>query len=43
MLQEERHQAMVKKRDLLDKKLTQHEKSAKIVRHASITADTRFV
>ncbi|XP_025077670.1 ras GTPase-activating-like protein IQGAP1 isoform X2 [Pomacea canaliculata] len=40
--QEERHQAMVKKRDLLDKKLTQHEKSAKIVRHASITADTRL-
>ncbi|KAK7450216.1 hypothetical protein BaRGS_00039964 [Batillaria attramentaria] len=40
--QEERHQALVKKRDILDKKLTQSEKSAKIVRHASVVGDTRL-
>nr|KAG5685671.1 hypothetical protein BaRGS_014478 [Batillaria attramentaria] len=40
--EEERHQALVKKRDILDKKLTQSEKSAKIVRHASVVGDTRL-
>lgn len=40
--QEEKHQALVKKRDILDKKLTQQEKSAKIVRHASVAGDTRL-
>ncbi|XP_070211492.1 ras GTPase-activating-like protein IQGAP1 isoform X2 [Littorina saxatilis] len=41
--QEERHQVMVKKRDILDKKLTQSEKTgAKIVRHASVVGDTRL-
>ncbi|KAL8562627.1 hypothetical protein ACOMHN_011199 [Nucella lapillus] len=41
--QEEKHQAMVKKRDILDKKLTQSEKGgAKIVRHASIVGDTKL-
>lgn len=41
--QEEKHQALVKKRDLLDKKLVQSEKTgAKIVRHASVVGDTRL-
>ncbi|XP_076443787.1 ras GTPase-activating-like protein IQGAP1 isoform X2 [Babylonia areolata] len=41
--QEEKHQAVVKKRDILDKKLVESEKSgAKIVRHASIVGDTRL-
>ena len=40
--QEEKHQALVKKRDILDKKLVQSEKTgAKIVRHASVVGDTR--
>ena len=41
-VQEEKHQALVKKRDILDKKLVQSEKTgAKIVRRASVVGDTR--
>ncbi|XP_012941932.1 ras GTPase-activating-like protein IQGAP1 isoform X2 [Aplysia californica] len=42
--QEELHQALVKKRDLIDKKATQtqKDKGQKLVRHASILGDTRL-
>ncbi|CAG5135114.1 unnamed protein product, partial [Candidula unifasciata] len=41
--QEEVHQAMVKKRDLIDRKLAQSQKEGKkLVRHASILGDTRL-
>lgn len=39
--QEEMHQAMVKKRDLIDKKMTTQNEGKKLVRHASILGDTR--
>lgn len=42
--QEEMHQAMVKKRDLIDKKVAQTQtEGKKLVRHASILGDTRLV
>lgn len=39
--QEEMHQAMVKKRDLIDKKMANQNEGKKLVRHASILGDTR--
>ncbi|KAK6188369.1 hypothetical protein SNE40_004554 [Patella caerulea] len=40
--QEERHQALVKKRDLIDRKAQKSQKESKLVRHESILGDTRL-
>lgn len=42
--EEELHQALVKKRDLIDKKVSQSQaEGKKLMRHASILGDTRQV
>ncbi|XP_048258787.1 ras GTPase-activating-like protein IQGAP1 isoform X2 [Haliotis rufescens] len=40
--QEEIHQALVKKREMIDRRMTEKKEKGKLVRHASILGDTRL-